>query len=200
LVAGVLALTLVVLALGGAVVAIRLRPEPLPENAVDRMVVQWQDAVDHDPDNAEMYTGLGLALQAADRDAEARAAFERAVTLDDAAWLAKFQLGLLVEDTDPDRAADLIASAAKLAPEQERVAPLIAFGDLLLSQGDAEGARDAYRRSLVYDPFLFDSHFGLGAAYEELGNEKAALQAYEEAARFDPNNVEVAEAIDRLGG
>ena len=200
LVAGVLILTLVVLALGGAVVAIRLRPEPLPENAVDRTVVQWQQTVDDNPKDSRAYTGLGLALLDADRDAEAQDAFRRAIALDDTAWLAQFQMGLLLEDTDPARALELIASAAKLAPDQEAVAPLIASGDLLLEIGEPAEARDAYARSLVVNPFLIDGHYGLGAAYEALGREKAALREYREAGRFDPNNEAVAEAIERLGG
>lgn len=200
LVAGVLVLTLVVLALGGAVVAIRLRPEPLPENSIDRSVVQWQQTVDDNPKDSRAYTGLGLALLDADRTAEAQEAFRQAISLDESAWLAKFQMGLLVADTDPDRALELFASAAKLAPDQEAVAPLIASGDLLLELGEPARARDAYKRSLAVNPFVIDGHYGLGAAYEDLGQEKAALSEYREAARFDPNNEAVAEAIERLGG
>lgn len=198
LVAGVLILTLLVLGLGGAVVALRLRPEPLPENSIDRAVVQWEQAVDENPEDARAYTGLGLALLEAERDPEAHDVFEQAVALDDTAWLAKFQLGLLVSQTDPERALKLIFEASRQAPEQESVAPLIAYGDLLMEVGEPKDARDAYRRALVFNPFLFDAHFGLGEAYEALGQERAALRSYREAGTFDPNSEAVAEAIERL--
>jgi len=200
LVVGVLILTLVVLALGGAVVALRLRPEPLPENAIDRAVAQWEQAVDENPEDARAFTGLGLALLGAERDPEALQVFEEAVTLDDTAWLAKFQIGLLIADDDPQRALKLIFEASRQAPERESVAPLIAYGDLLLEVGEPKDARDAYRRALVFDPFLYDAHFGLGQAYEALGKDQAALESYREAGRFDPNSEAVADAIERLNG
>lgn len=200
LVVGVLVLMLVVLGLGGAVVAIKLRPQAIPTNATDRAVALWNDEVAKHPDSADAHTGLGLALLDAGKQDDARAEFETAVGLDDTAWMAKFQLGLLVKDTDPERAVQLIGEAAKAAPEQSRITPLIALGDVLLAQGDAQGARDAYRRSIAYNPFTFDAHYGLGQALESLGDTEGALKEYKEAKRFEPTNQDVNEAIARLEG
>lgn len=200
LVVGVLVMMLVVLGLGGAVVAIKLRPQALPTTALDRSVTLWQDEVAKHPDSADAHTGLGLALLDAGKQDDARNEFETAIGMDDAAWMAKFQLGLLEKDTDPQRAAELIGEAAKAAPEQSRIAPLIALGDVLLAQGDAEGARGAYRRSIAYNPFTFDAHYGLGQALEALGDTGGALKEYKEAKRFEPTNQDVTQAIARLQG
>lgn len=200
LVTGVLLLTLVVLALGGAVVAIRLRPEPLPEDSAERAVVLWERTVEQQPDDAAAHTGLGLALVEAGRPEDAISPFEDAIALDEDAWLPRYQLGLIVMDEDPERALSLVADAARLASDVEKVVPYVVLGDLSMRLDRPEDARAAYARSVVYDPFNFDGHFGLARAYEAMGKPAAALEEYREAGRFDPTNEAIAEAIDRLGG
>jgi tetratricopeptide (TPR) repeat protein len=198
LVAAVLVMLLLVLGLGGAVVAIKLRPEPLPTDPIAREIVAWRETLDGAPDDPNAHTGLGLALLKAERTDEARTEFETAIQLDAKAWLATFQLALLVKDDSPDRAAELLQTAARYAPDSDRVAPLIALGDLYLANERYEPAASAYRQALAFNPFLFDGHFGLGSAYEALGRDADALKEYEEAKRFDPTNVTVAAAIRRV--
>ena len=65
-------------------------------------------------------------------------------------------------------------------------------------QGDAEGARDAYQRSIANLPYLFDSHYGLAQAFEQLGERRQAIEAYEAALRFAPGDERITEALDRL--
>ena len=198
LVVAVLVMLLLVLGLGGAVVAVKLRPEPLPTDPIAREIVAWEATLEGAPDDPSAHTGLGLALLKAERTDEARVEFETAMQLDQKAWLATFQLALLVKDASPDRAVELLEQAAKYAPESDLVAPLIALGDLHLSNERYERAVSAYRRALAFNPFLFDGHFGLGSAYEALGRDADALKEYKEAKRFDPTNADVAAAIDRV--
>lgn len=200
LVAGVLVLTLVVLGLGGAIVAIKLRPATVPTTAIDRNVEQWRRAVLANPQDEGARIGLGFALLDAGRTGEARAAFEEALELNEQSWIALFQLGLLDAEEDPEGALDLLARAASEAPAGDRTLVLIAQGDLLMAQGDPEGARGVYEAAIADTPFIIDSHLGLARALEALGEEEAALDEYREAARFDPDNQEIADAITRLKG
>jgi Tfp pilus assembly protein PilF len=200
LVAGVLVLALVVIGLGGAVIALKLRPASLPTDSVNREIALWRETVQQHPDDARAHTGLGLAYAQAQEVDAAEAEFEKAISLDDTAWMAKFQLALLTKQDDPSGAAQLLTQAAKGAPQQERVAPLVALGDLQLAAHHAKGARDAYRKAIAYDPFSFDGHLGLAKALEALGERRDALEEYRQAKRFDPTNQDVAAAIARLGG
>lgn len=199
LLTAVLAMTLLVLALGGAVVAVKLRggDEPPPASPVEALA-ELEAAVRADPKDDVARTALGLAYLEAGRPAEARRAFEAAVRLNDRNWVAAYQLGLLVRGEDPDRAVALLTDAAKRAPRMSKAGPLVALGDLLMDQGRAAEARDAYRRAVADVPYLLDAHLGLARALEALGDLDAALREYEEAARFDPQNAEIAEAIRRL--
>lgn len=200
LVVGVLVLTLAVLALGGAVIAVKLRPQALPVDAIARDVVLWRQQVAKQPGDAAVHTGLGIALLKAEDTTGARGEFETAIRLEPRSWMAEFQLGLLLRDDDPARALTLLSDAAKQAPTQERVAPYVAQGDLLLQQGDAAGARKAYRAAIAFGPYTFDAHLGMAKALEALGDTAGALKEYREAKRFDPENAEIAQAIARLTG
>lgn len=200
LVVGVLGLTLVVLVLGGAVLAVRLRPQTGPLTTTERALQAWQDAVAEEPENDANQTGLGLALLQADRDGEARAAFQEALRLNPKNWMANFQLGLLTTETDPDRALELLLLGAKYAPLSDKAAPFIAAGDLQMAQEDFEGAKDSYRRSIAAASYIFEGHLGLAKALEALGDNEGALEEYREAARFAPDHPDVVAAIDRLEG
>lgn len=198
LVVGVLAMTLVVLVLGGAVLAVKLRPSSGPTTTADRSVSNWEQAVAQDPESDIAQTGLGLALLDAGRNTEARQAFEAALELNDENWMANFQLGLMMKETDAEQAIVLLEAAAKYAAPGDKAVPLIAEGDFLLAQGDAEGAKEAYRRSIADASFLFDSHYGLAQALEQLSETKAAIKEYRAAERFSPDDPRIEEAIARL--
>lgn len=200
LVLSVLGLTFVVLLLGGAILAIKLRPEPVPTNPLEREVYAWRQATEQRPEDAQAYTGLGLALIQVDREGEALEAFERAVELDAKNWVALMQVGVLVAEGDPDRADDLLGRSAEYAPDGSKMLPLVAQGDLLVERGSLDGARRAYQLAIVDSPFVLEPHLGLARVLEETGDPKGALQEYREAARFDPGNTEITAAIERLEG
>jgi tetratricopeptide (TPR) repeat protein len=199
LVLGVLGLTFVVLLLGGAILALKLRPEPVPTDALERDVYAWRQATEQRPEDDQAFTGLGLALIQVDRDGEALGAFERAIELNDENWVSLMQVGVLVADDDPTRASDLLARSAEFAPDGSKTLPLVAHGDLLVQQGAIDEARRAYQLAIVDSPFIVESHLGLARVLEETGDLKGALQEYEEAAKFDPGNPEIEAAIERLG-
>lgn len=200
LLVAILLMTLVVLLLGGAVVAVKLRPDRTAPSTAERAITGWEEAVAQDPESDVARTGLGLALLQAGRTPEAREAFEGALRLNPDNWMANFQMGLLLRESDPEGAVERLDAAAENAAPGDKAVPLIAMGDFLLEQQDPEGARDAYRRSIADVPYLFDSHFGLAQALEQLGEVKAALNEYKQAGRYAPGHPEVEAAIERLGG
>ncbi len=198
LLVGVLLMTLVVLLLGGAVLAVKLRPDSSPPSTAERTREAWEEAVAQDPKSDTAHTGLGLALLDLGRVQDARTEFQEALRLNPDNWMANFQLGLIMRDSDPERAIELLEAAAASAAPGEKAVPFIALGDFLLERGDAEGAKVAYRRSIADTAYLFDSHYGLAQALEELGETKAALKEYRAAGRFAPGHEGVEAAIERL--
>jgi tetratricopeptide (TPR) repeat protein len=198
LLVAILMLTLLVMVLGGAVIAVKLRPEPLPTNTVERRVAAWEQAVADDPEDTNARTGLGLALLEAGRRSEAQEAFEQAVELYPRNPVALLQLALLVQGSNPEQAVSLLERAVKHAPRTQKAAAAIALGDLLMNQQDPEGAVKAYRIAVADGPYLLEAHWGLATAFEAVGEPERALDEYRYAQRFAPDDPALAEAIDRL--
>jgi tetratricopeptide (TPR) repeat protein len=198
LIVGVMAMTLVVLVLGGTVVAMKLRPAETSSIAVDRNVQQWERAVIANPNDTVARTNLGLALLDAGRPGDARDAFEEAIELDDQNWMALLQLGVLTAEDDRARALDLLARSAAAAAQGDRSLALIATGDLLFADGDLNGAKAAYEAAVADLPYIIDSHVGLAKTLEALDDPKGALKEYRAALRFDPENAEITAAISRV--
>ncbi len=198
LIVGVLALTLLVMALGAAVLVVKLRPDTSAPSKTQQSLNAWEQEIADNPDSADAQTGYGLALLGVGQVENARAAFEEALRLDATNWNANFQLGLLLREVNPDRAVALLQAAAKSASTDDKAVVLLALGDFFLGHGDAESARDAYQRSIATVPYLFDSHYGLAQAFEQLGERRQAIKQYEEALRFAPDDQRITDALDRL--
>jgi tetratricopeptide (TPR) repeat protein len=193
-----LAMALLVMVLGGAVLAVKLRPAGAPDTAVERDVALWQKAAAQNPTSLGVKNGLGTALFNAGRKDEAKAVFESVLKLDPKNWVAMTQLGLIVRDSDPARAMELLLKAGQEAPEGSKSASYLALGDLRLARGDAAGAKEAYSRAIRDKNILIDAHVGLARALEALKDLKGALTEYRKAAEFDPTNQSLAAAIARL--
>jgi protein O-GlcNAc transferase len=200
LAAAVALLLLLVMALGAAVLVVKLREPAVPSSTVAATVQAWQDGVVREPDSAVAHTGLGLALLRAGRPAAAQDAFERAVVLDPDDWMASFQLGLLLVEGDPDRAGSLLARAGEKAPAKSKAAPYVALGDLRLAEEDFAAARGALEAAVADGPMLVEARLGLAAALEALGDLPGARDQYQEARRYDPGNRAAAEGLGRLDG
>jgi tetratricopeptide (TPR) repeat protein len=198
LVFALLGLTLLVMVLGGAVLVVKLRPDDSAPSIQERSIDTWEEAVAADPNNDVAQTGLGMALLEIGRAQDAEEAFRAALALNDGNWMANFQLGLLLRETNPERTFALFEKAAANATPENKAVVMLATGDFLFEDGRARAAVKAYRESIANASFIFDSHLGLAKALEELGETEAALDEYKEAGRFAPGHPEIEAAIARL--
>lgn len=194
----VTALTVIVVLLGGAVLALRLRPEPEATTAVGAAIQRWEALVDANPADEQARVGLGLALSRVGNRDDARREFEAALKINPKSWMALYQLGLFATSTDKEEAVRLFAASAEAAPRTSRAGPFLALGDLLYARRDFQGARKAYEGAVADLPFLADAHAGLARALEALGDSAGALVHYKKAAKVDPVDEELRRAIDRL--
>jgi len=194
----VTALTVIVVLLGAAVLAVRLRPAPESSTAVGAAIRRWERLVDANPADEQARVGLGLALFRVGNKDEARRAFEAALKINPKSWIALYQLGLMVTSSDEDQAVRLFAEAAKEAPRGSRAGAFLALGDVLFRRSDFKGARKAYEGAVSDLPFLADAHAGLARTLEALGDSVGALAEYKRAAKVNPVDEELRRAIDRL--
>ena len=189
-------LALLVFLLGAFILVLKLKPVSVPGSQVNARVVVWEQEVKRNGDDSWNWTGLGLAYLGANRSDDASEAFEKALELDEDNWLANFQYGLLLRDSDTEEAKKYLTQASQLAPPESSVAVFTALGDQLYSEGDYKKARVAYAKAIAILPGVFEARMGLGRSLQALGENRYALEQYRKALQLNPGSGEAREAID----
>jgi tetratricopeptide (TPR) repeat protein len=99
-------------------------------------------------------------------------------------------------DGDPELAERFLDQASDLAPEYAE--PWNRRANLAYRGEDFPGAIAAIQETLKREPRHFGALTGLGLIYEELGQHRAALEAYRAALAIHPNYETAAQGVRRL--
>ena len=185
-----------------------LRVDPAHHDALHLLGVIAYEARNHDlavrlirraleayEPNPAAHANLGLALQALERDEEARACFERAVALDPAntgAWLGKGDVLNRLGQHEP--ALRSYAQALVLNPRNPH--GWRALGAISLRLGRYADAVQSYDRSVILDPRDSTSFYQRGNALSHLGRSDEAMASYERAIALHPHH---AQALHQRG-
>jgi tetratricopeptide (TPR) repeat protein len=145
------------------------------QDAMDRKdfeaaVTNLQDYLAKKPDDAAAHFQLGYAYTALHRPADAKAEYERAVSLKPDMPEAQLNLGLTLLDTNPSAAIPPLQKAADLAPDQAR--PKFLLGAAFERSNKLALAIEQYQAAERIDDKDFEIHFALGRAL--LRSERAA--------------------------
>ncbi len=175
-------------------------------------VARVDEAIARTPDDATLLTLRGAALAAAGRPDDARAAFERTLTLDaDNAEARAGIAGLDAARGEMKKAIDGFDRAYALQPDEGRYGYLGA--QLVLATGDVDGAIERLRRIVERHPGLAGPRNDLAWLLAERGEEldlalelaKSAQRSHASAEVLDTlgwvhfRRGEYAEAVDALG-
>ena len=140
--------------------------------AIDRKDYQsaaqsYQDFLSKKPDEAAVHFQLGYAFTAMQQRAEARAEYEKAISLDPKMAPAYLNLGLTLLESDPTAAIVPLEKASELAPDQAR--PKFLLGVALERLGRFPAAVEQYQAAEGLDSKDFDTRLALGRALLSAG-------------------------------
>ena len=157
----------------------------------------YREVLKDDPNNPDLFDGLGSALLMQGRAREAVESFDKAVKTAPKKpsyrinrGLAYMALSRYADAEDDFRVADASSNA------QDRLAAAINRGRLRQMQGDYAGAEQQFSEALARDPGSFTARLGRGVAREAKGDLSGAAEDYLEAVRLEPKS---ADANLRLG-
>lgn len=150
-------------------------------------VMAAREALAVNPGNPTLHTALGMALFEVERLDEALASFAYALELDPLHPDAHNGVGRVRYHTGPpEAAAAAYERAVDIDPHY--LPGYWGLGILYFAQtGAYDDAIAVFRRGLAANPEETHFYDGLGHAYARLGRFEEALEAYEEAARHDPD-------------
>ncbi len=157
----------------------------------------YREVLKDDPNNPDLYDGLGSSLLMQGRVKESVDFFDRAVKISPKKagyrinrGLAYMELARYADSEQDFQVADASSNA------EDRLAAAINRGRLHQIQGDYAGAEEQFSTALARDPSSFAAHLGRGVAREARGEFAPAAEDYLDAIRIQPRS---ADANLRLG-
>jgi tetratricopeptide (TPR) repeat protein len=157
----------------------------IDRNDFESALAPLQKVLVEQPDFAYAHFQMGYVYTALKRNAEARAEYERTISLDPKMAEAPLNLGLLLIDERPAEAVAPLRKAVELLPAQSR--PRFLLGVALERTGEKATAVESFEGALGLDPRDFDTLVHLGNAYFDLKRAAEAEKKYRSALEIQPN-------------
>ncbi len=155
-------------------------------------VQAYQEYLAKKPDDATIHYDLGYAYTAMQKTAEAKAEYEKAISLDPKMAAAYQNLGLTLLTSDPSAAIAPLQKAAELLPEDARTKWLL--GTALEVSGKLTLAIDQYQAARKLDDKDPDIRTSLGHALLGAGRPGDAEAVYRGALSLHPTGAPLGQA------
>jgi Tfp pilus assembly protein PilF len=152
----------------------------------EEAIKSFKQAIEIDPDFAEVHYNLGLAYFESGKYEEAIDAYKHAIRIDPDAADAHYNLG-----TDYGKSG-MYKEAIESFKQAVRIDPDYAsahhnLGVAYRKTGRNEEEVESYKQAIRIDPDLAIAHYNLGVAYGNLGKYKKAKESFKQAIRIDPD-------------
>jgi tetratricopeptide (TPR) repeat protein len=156
---------------------------------VDEAIVQYQKALQIDPDNARVHGNLGNALLKKGNVDEAIAHFQRALQIDPDSVEAHNNLGnALLKEGNVDEAIVQYQKALQINPDYAKAH--YNLGCALFQKGNVDEAIEHFQRALQINPDSMEAHYNLSCALLQKGNVDEAIVQYQKALQIEPDDEE----------
>jgi tetratricopeptide (TPR) repeat protein len=152
------------------------------------------------PDYARAQLELARLCERAKREADARAAYARAVAAAPTDGVARFESGrLLMRSTDDESEAagtEALRFATYLAPDWSEAH--FAFGQALVRVKRLEEAVDAFQRAVALDRTSAPGHFELASLLHHFHRDREALGHAKRVLELAPENAEAGKLLEAI--
>ncbi|MGA3294237.1 MAG: tetratricopeptide repeat protein [Candidatus Acidiferrales bacterium] len=150
----------------------------------------YQDYLAKKPDDASVHYNLGYVYTAMRRPDDAKAEYEKAVSLDPKMGPAYLNLGITLLASDPAAAVEPLQKAAELMPDQAR--PRFLLGAALDRSGKPTAAIEQYEAAEKLGDKDFDIHLSFGRALLIFGRAADAELELHQALALRPGGPDAA--------
>jgi Flp pilus assembly protein TadD len=155
-------------------------------NDFEAAITPLQKFIAEKPDVGYAHFQLAYAFTALHRVDEARAEYERTITLDPKMTEAYLNLGILLSERDPAAAVTPLRKAVELLPAQSR--PRLLLGVAQERSGDLSAAADSLEGAVRLDPRDADALQHLASLYLRLKRPADADRKFRGVLELQPNS------------
>ncbi len=170
------------------------------QGEIEKAIASYRQAIEIDPDHKEAYNGLGNALSDYGELEEAIAAYRQAIEIDPVHKDAHMGLGNALSDYgEIDQAFVSYRKAIEINPEPAEVYRSLSKNKKFVDyDDDIRSMESLYASEGLSDEQRLHLAFGLGKAYEDLGEYEKSIEFIFEATRLKRASVDysISEAED----
>ena len=167
------------------------------EGHTDDAIVQFQKALQLDPDHFIALQNLGNAYRQAKRWDDAKTTLGHALQLNPDSAEANYAMGMVYAQTDDaDRAFDFLQKAIAEKPEYPEA--LNNLGVLYLRKRQPTDAEKSFQEAIRVAPTFEQSYFNLARLYAIEGNNAAARQILTELLQRHPGDPQIEGALSQI--
>lgn len=160
-------------------------------------VLQYQAAIQKNPNDLESLNNLGQALVRLNRAQEAIPYFEKAIALNTANWAPRFNLAHAYGAmNDWPKAITEYRGAAAAFPDD--YVTHYNLGLALHKAGQEDGAVQEYQKAIDLAPGEPSFHLSLGLSYEKLNKPADAAHAYQDYLTMAPEAPDASQVKNRI--
>jgi Flp pilus assembly protein TadD len=156
----------------------------IEKNEFEAAIAPLQKVIAEEPGFAYAHFQLAYVFTALKKTEEARAEYERTITIDPKMSEAYVDLGILLLDKDPAASVAPLTKAAALLPAQSRAQFLL--GVALERSGNMSSAASSFENASLLDPRDFDTRLHLGDVYLALNRAANAETRFRGALEIQP--------------
>lgn len=190
----------VALLITGAILAY-MHFRPSDPTSMDRTLAQWQQAVKDDPGNSLVRANLGATYLDMGDYAAAIKELKLALDQEPESFTYMFRLGFAYRGNEQyDEAIGMFLGSAERTPKTEKYPALFEAANTYMIKDDIGAAKDYVQQSIADNDMIWNSHFLLGQILEQEGDKAGAREQYEAAAKFNPTDATLQEALQRVSG
>ncbi len=167
------------------------------EGHTDEAIMQFQKALQLDPDNFIALQNLGNAYRQAKRWDDAKATLQHALQLNPESAEANYAMGMVYAQTDDaDRAFDFLQKAIAEKPSYPEA--LNNLGVLYLRKRQPTDAENSFKEAIRVAPSFEQSYFNLARLYAIEGNNAAARQILTDLLKQHPGEPQIERALSQI--
>lgn len=168
----------------------------LVEDKAETAKFFFEEAIENNPNNSAAYYGLGEVLADLDKDNEAIANYEKALSLNKDLTEIYVPLGILYyQKGDIAKADDLLSRALSHSSDSGETQYFL--GLVRFAQNSNDQALAAFKKAQEIDPSYAEAYYYAGETLTRLGKPADAIEQYKKAIDAKPNYFE---AMLGLGG
>ena len=165
----------------------------------EEAITAYQEAISRDPEYKPALFGLAVTYKELGRIADAEAGYRHILELDPRDNRANFSLARIHADrTEFREALDILSGAVDVGSEQAGLHNLMA--ECYLGLKELDPAEAEVRRTLELNPEFPTAYFNLALIYEERGDPRAAVEAYEKEIEVAPRDYKAHFNVAKLHG